>query len=423
MKYLDSEKMAGPIPAIIADVVAAVQRNTRLGGVMAGAKRVDVPDYPPAAVREAVCNALMHRDYSKLARGAQVQVNLYSNQLEFLSPGGLYDTVTAATVATAGYSSTRNQYLADILESTPYEGGFVAENRGTGFKLMKFELERNRTKEPFRYCLHNSDVMQRAIGNAKGVYSLTRRAESTRSMAASFEPLIEWSKAFAQPRRVRPVAIENDVRSEYDTVRSREEDRLTLERAPKVLKDAHWRSDNGKFSNLSLIHRSLFEDIYDGAGSPRTIDIAKDDSGIVSAANLPAALHAIDEIWGSDFDTIVQKFVKMYAAHPFLRGNGRSTRIWLDAMLWDKLERVVDWSRIDKHAYLSAMERSTVCDEDIKDLLVSALVRTKLESPEEWRFVRKSIAASWDYERPDVPAPVSPRTFAVLFDDGSAVLY
>ena len=147
VKYLDSEKMAGPIPAIIADTVAAVQRNTRLGGAMIGAKRVDVPDYPPAAVREAVCNALMHRDYSELARGTQVQVNLYSDRLEFLSPGGLYGTVTAATVATAGYSSTRNQYLADILESTPYEGGFVAENRGTGFKLMKLEMERDRTKE------------------------------------------------------------------------------------------------------------------------------------------------------------------------------------------------------------------------------------------------------------------------------------
>lgn len=148
VKYLDSEKMAGPIPAIIADTVAAVQRNTRLGGAMIGAKRVDVPDYPPAAVREAVCNALMHRDYSELARGTQVQVNLYSDRLEFLSPGGLYGTVTAATVATAGYSSTRNQYLADILESTPYEGGFVAENRGTGFRLMRLELERNRMEEP-----------------------------------------------------------------------------------------------------------------------------------------------------------------------------------------------------------------------------------------------------------------------------------
>lgn len=102
----------------------------------------------PAAVREAVCNALMHRDYSELARGTQVQVNLYDNRLEFLSPGGLYGTVTAATVASAGYSSTRNQYLADILESTPYEGGFVAENRGTGFKLMGAELGRNQMEAP-----------------------------------------------------------------------------------------------------------------------------------------------------------------------------------------------------------------------------------------------------------------------------------
>ena len=102
----------------------------------------------PAAVREAVCNALMHRDYSELARGTQVQVNLYDNRLEFLSPGGLYGTVTAATVASAGYSSTRNQYLADILESTPYEGGFVAENRGTGFKLMGIELGRNQVEAP-----------------------------------------------------------------------------------------------------------------------------------------------------------------------------------------------------------------------------------------------------------------------------------
>lgn len=102
----------------------------------------------PAAVREAVCNALMHRDYSELARGTQVQVNLYDNRLEFLSPGGLYGTVTAATVASAGYSSTRSQYLADILESTPYEGGFVAENRGTGFKLMGIELGRNQMEAP-----------------------------------------------------------------------------------------------------------------------------------------------------------------------------------------------------------------------------------------------------------------------------------
>ena len=148
IKFLDSEKMVGPIPAIIADTVSAVQRNIRLGGKMNGALREDASDYPEAAVREAVCNALMHRDYSTLARGTQVQVNLYDNRLEFLSPGGLFGTVTAATVDTLGYSSTRNQHLADILESTPFKGGFVAENRGTGFKLMKRELENNGMPAP-----------------------------------------------------------------------------------------------------------------------------------------------------------------------------------------------------------------------------------------------------------------------------------
>lgn len=148
IKFLDSEKMVGPIPAIIDDTVAAVQRNTRLGGVMNGIWRVDNPDYPPAAVREAVCNALMHRDYSQLARGTQVQVNLYSDRLEVLSPGGLYGTITAETVGKAGYSSTRNQHLANILESTPCEGGFVAENRGTGFRLMERELAQSRMSAP-----------------------------------------------------------------------------------------------------------------------------------------------------------------------------------------------------------------------------------------------------------------------------------
>ena len=153
VKFLDNEKMIGPIPTVIADTVAAVRRNMRTGGVMDGIMRVDVPDYPLVAVREAVCNALMHRDYSPMARGAQVQVNLYADRLEFLSPGGLYGMVTTDTIGRLGYSSTRNQYLADLLESTPYEfapyeGSFVAENRGTGFRLMTRALENNHMQPP-----------------------------------------------------------------------------------------------------------------------------------------------------------------------------------------------------------------------------------------------------------------------------------
>jgi ATP-dependent DNA helicase RecG len=148
VKFLDSESMVGPIPVMIDDTIAAVARNMRIGGVMDGYKRVDAPDYPIAAVREAVCNALMHRDYSPMARGSQVQVNLYTDRLEILSPGGLFGTVTPETITEVGYSSTRNQFLANILESTPYQGGFVAENRGTGFRLIESELARNGMRPP-----------------------------------------------------------------------------------------------------------------------------------------------------------------------------------------------------------------------------------------------------------------------------------
>ena len=141
VKFADSQSMAGPIPAVLLDTVAAVRRNMRIGGVLVDGLRFDLPDYPPDAVREAVCNALMHRDYSPMGRGAQVQVNMYADRLEVLSPGGLYGPVTVDLLGTAGASATRNQHLSVLLETTPYaEGGFVAENRGTGFRLMEVEL-------------------------------------------------------------------------------------------------------------------------------------------------------------------------------------------------------------------------------------------------------------------------------------------
>lgn len=141
VKFLDSESMAGPIPAVLVDTVAAVRRNMRVGGVLEDGLRYDRPDYPLDAVREAVCNALMHRDYSPMGRGSQIQVNMYADRLEVLSPGGLYGAVTVETLGEVGASSTRNPSLAALLETTPYEdGGYVAENRGTGFALIRSEL-------------------------------------------------------------------------------------------------------------------------------------------------------------------------------------------------------------------------------------------------------------------------------------------
>lgn len=141
VKFLDSQSMAGPIPAVLVDTMTAMRRNMRTGGRLQNGLRYDVPDYPLDAVRELVCNALMHRDYSPMGRGSQVQVNMYEDRLEVLSPGGLYGAVTVDSLGEVGASSTRNRYLAELLESTPYEGGgFVAENRGTGFQLVEEEL-------------------------------------------------------------------------------------------------------------------------------------------------------------------------------------------------------------------------------------------------------------------------------------------
>ncbi|MDO4290245.1 MAG: ATP-binding protein [Eggerthellaceae bacterium] len=142
-RFLDAQTVIGPIPYMIEDVLGAVTKNMRTGAVIEGAFRKDVPDYPRVAVREAVANALMHRDYSPEARGSQVQVNMYADRLEVLNPGGLYGDVTIDTLGVSGVSSSRNQFLSNILETTPYpEGGYVVENRGTGYQEIEEQLER-----------------------------------------------------------------------------------------------------------------------------------------------------------------------------------------------------------------------------------------------------------------------------------------
>lgn len=140
-RFLDNAHLIGSIPQLVADAVAFVAKNMRIGTTIKNGKRIDIPDYPLDVVREAVTNALMHRDYSPGARGAQVQVNLFVDRLEVQSPGGLFGTVTLERLGQDGISDSRNQYLADILERTPYEQiGHVAENRGSGYQNMLSEL-------------------------------------------------------------------------------------------------------------------------------------------------------------------------------------------------------------------------------------------------------------------------------------------
>lgn len=122
-----------------------------------------------------------------------------------------------------------------------------------------------------------------------------------------------------------------------------------------------------------MIHRYLFEDIYDFAGKLRTVNLAKGNFRFAPLMYLIPALENIDKMPQSTYDEIIEKYVEMNIAHPFREGNGRNTRIWLDHMLKNGIGRVVDWSKVDKEDYLLAMERSPIKDTEIKVLLKAAL--------------------------------------------------
>ena len=150
----------------------------------------------------------------------------------------------------------------------------------------------------------------------------------------------------------------------------------------------------GKFASLKAIHKYLFEDIYYFAGELRTVNISKGNFRFAPLMYLEAALNNIDKMPQSTFDEIIEKYVEMNIAHPFREGNGRSTRIWLDAILKKELGRVVDWSMVDKEDYLLAMERSPIKDVEIKVLLKKALTNKIYDRD----LYMKGVDASYHYE-------------------------
>ena len=148
------------------------------------------------------------------------------------------------------------------------------------------------------------------------------------------------------------------------------------------------------FKGLAAIHKCLFGDVYEFTGQMRTVNIAKGNFRFAPVMYLRPALESIDAMLQSSFDEIIEKYVEMNVAHPFREGNGRSTRIWLDAILKKELHQVIDWSRVDKEDYLLAMERSPVKDVEIKALLHAALT----EKINDREVYMKGIDASYHYE-------------------------
>ncbi len=138
----------------------------------------------------------------------------------------------------------------------------------------------------------------------------------------------------------------------------------------------------------------LFSEIYDFAGKIRTVNIAKGNFRFAPVMYLEHSLKHIDQMPQTSFDEIIKKYVEMNIAHPFREGNGRSTRIWLDLILKEELQKVVDWNLIDKADYLSAMERSPINDLEIRYLISNALT-DKIDDRE---LYMKGIDVSYFYE-------------------------
>lgn len=174
-----------------------------------------------------------------------------------------------------------------------------------------------------------------------------------------------------------------------------EEERLTKARAVEIFEQR--LLDNfptGTFACLQKIHHHLFQDVYDFAGQVRTVNIAKGNFRFAPAMYLEQALKKIDEMPDNTFGEIVAKYTEMNVAHPFREGNGRSMRIWLDHMLKERIGKVVDWAKIDKTSYLSAMERSPINVLELKTLVFDALT----DSINDRAIYMKGIDQSYSYE-------------------------
>lgn len=170
------------------------------------------------------------------------------------------------------------------------------------------------------------------------------------------------------------MALENKLGLVNSADLAREEERISKKKAVELFESGMLNQlEAGKFSALKVIHKVLFDEIYDFAGEIRTVNISKGSFRFVPVIYLEAALENIDKMPQSDFDEIVEKYVEMNIAHPFREGNGRSARIWLDLIFKSELQMVVDWSKIDKEDYLPAMERSPIRDLEIKHILKAAL--------------------------------------------------
>lgn len=150
----------------------------------------------------------------------------------------------------------------------------------------------------------------------------------------------------------------------------------------------------GTTKGLQQIHKYLFDNLFDFAGKIRTLNISKGGFRFATALYLNEILAKIETMPENTFEEIVAKYVEMNIAHPFMEGNGRTMRIWLDLILKHRLKKVVNWQFVDKTLYLQAMERSPINDLELRTLLVENLTND-IDNRE---IILKGIEQSYYYE-------------------------
>ena len=129
----------------------------------------------------------------------------------------------------------------------------------------------------------------------------------------------------------------------------------------------------GSTDSLTAIHTHLFEDMYNFAGRLRSVNMSKGNTRFTHVSYLYPAFNSVGELPQSLFKDILHKYIEMNVVHPFVDGNGRSTRIWLDYILRQELKCQINWGMINREDYLLAMERSVIHDTELSDMLLRAL--------------------------------------------------